>query len=217
MMIIPRFTPRHARSVASCASSFVKSHVSSNNGNSSQRSCRPQRSSRPCFRVAILTEDLCSFRWSDALGEHRLRRLGVQYHAIEKPFRNVERLRHLFSRFHFVYESKGRKLVLRPLSGFINQLEAGVLVHALELLLHLWGTVSRRSQWKPCSRRHPRNSPWSASRTSHASRLRSSGSIARRAFPVKTLLRRGLYHRAPVFVWIKGAFDFDRSLACGRK
>ena len=41
----------------------------------------------------------------------------------EKPFRNVERLCYLFSRFHFLYrhESQGRNLVLRPLSGFITQ------------------------------------------------------------------------------------------------
>ena len=84
-----------------------------------------QRSSHPGSRVAFLAGDFVSgtfhpipFNGQTHPARNRLRRLGVEHHAIEKPFRNVERLLHLFSRFHFLWhESKGRNLVLRALSG----------------------------------------------------------------------------------------------------
>ena len=135
---------------------------------------------------------------------NRLGRLEVQYHGIEKPFRNVERLCHLFSRFHFLsrHKSKGRNMVLRPLSGFINQLEAGLLVHALHLPLHLQRLGVSSSPMETMFASAPSKLPQSASRTSHPTRLSPQ---------VKTLLRCGLYHRAP-FV-----HNLDRSLPCGRK
>ena len=57
------------------------------------------------------------------------------------------------------HESKGRNLVLRALSGFIEQLEKHLLVHILHSRCTFRGTVSRRLQWEPCSSRHPRSSP----------------------------------------------------------
>ena len=140
-MIIPGFTLRHARTVASCASSSVKSHVSPN-------MATPRKG-----RVVTSMFSCCNLDWGFRSGHissiflSMARRTGRRTDLVGwessttqlKTFRNVERLRHLFSRFHFLsrHESKSRNLVLQPLSGFISQLEAGLLVHALQLPLHL--------------------------------------------------------------------------------
>ena len=114
--------------------------------NSSQRSCRPNA---PHIRVFVLHSQLgisfrahfidISFNGQTYPARDRLCRLGIEHHAIEKPFRNVEKPRHLFSRFHFMprHDSKGRNLVLQPLSDFKNQLEVHLLVHILQLPLHV--------------------------------------------------------------------------------
>ena len=131
-MIIPGFTLRHARTVASCASSSVKSHVPSNKATPRIGGVVP----------TLLTSrfSCCILDWGFRFGHissiflsngqthparNRLRRLGIEHHPIEKPFRNVERLRHVFSRFQFLsrHESMGRNLALRALSGFVNELE----------------------------------------------------------------------------------------------
>ena len=130
-MIIPGFTLRHTRTVPSCASSSVKSHVSSNKAT-------------PRVVPTLL-----------------------------KPFRDVERLCHLFSRFHLVsrHESMGRNLVFRPLSGFINQLETKLLVHALQLPLHLERHGVSLSPMGTMFASAPSKLPRSTCRTSHQSGL----------------------------------------------
>ena len=145
-MIIPGFTLRHARTVASCASSSVKSHISSNKAT--------PRKGRVVPTLLTSRFSCCNLDWEGSIRAHfvnipfdgqthptrnRLRRLEIQYHTIKKPIRNVERLCHLFSRFHFLsqHESKGRNLVLRPLSRFIKSIGDRPPVHALHLSLHL--------------------------------------------------------------------------------
>ena len=179
-MIIPGFALRHTRTVASCASSSVKSHVSSNKATSSQRSCRPNA---PHIQVFVLHSQLgisfrahfigISFNGQTHLARDRLRRLGIEHHAIEKPFRNVKKLCHLFSRLHFLsrHKSKGRNLVLWPLSGFIYQLETGLLVHALQLPLHVQRLGVSSSSMETMLASAPSKLSRPASRTSHPSRL----------------------------------------------
>ena len=101
-------------------------------GNSSQKVVS---STVPLIQILVLHSQLgisfraqfidISFNGQAHPARDRLRRLGIEHHAIEKPFRNVKKLCHLFSRLHFLsrHKSKGRNLVLRPLSDFINQLE----------------------------------------------------------------------------------------------
>ena len=212
-MIIPGFTLRHAR---------TKSHVSSNKAT--------PRKGRVVPTLLTSRFSCCNLDWRFRFGHissmfrsmARRTRRGTDFVGWEssttqltEPFRNVERLRYLFSRFHFLsrHDSKGRNLVLRPLSGFINQLEAGLLVHALQLpplearcLVVLTGNHVRVGTFET----------W-VCKSNIAPVQVALGSVARRAFPVKTLLRCGPYHRAPVSVWTKGAFDLDRSPPCGRK
>ena len=104
------------------------------------------------------------------------RLLGVQYHVIEKPFRNDERICYLFSRFHFLsrHESKDRNLVYRPLSGFINQIEASLLVHALQLPLHLQRHGVSSSPMETMFASAPSKLSRSASQKPHPSRLSPS-------------------------------------------
>ena len=143
-MVIPGFALQHARTVASCASSSVKSHVSSNKATPRKGRVVPSLL-RPGSRIAILTEDFdsgtfhrYSFRWPGT-------RRGTDFDGWEssttqlETLQECERLCHLFSRFHFLsrHESKSRNLVLRPLSGFIKQLETDLLVHAPQLPRYL--------------------------------------------------------------------------------
>ena len=130
-MIIPGFTLRHARTVASCASSSVKSHVSSNKAT--------PRKGRVVPTLLTSRFSCCNLDWGFRFGHissiflsmARRTQRGTDFVGWESsttqlktPFRNVERLCHLFSRFHFLsrHESKGRTLVLRPLSGFIKSI-----------------------------------------------------------------------------------------------
>ena len=178
-------------------------------GNSSQSSCRPNAPHIQVLVLPVLTGDFdsgiflrYSFRWPDAPGEVTdLVGWESSTTQLKNFFRNVERLCYLLSRFHFLsrHESKGRNLVLRSLSGFINQVggrppgprpsvapapfEARCLVvpdgnHVRVGTLETLPTACK-SNIAPVQ-------------------TESLGSIARRAFPAKTLLRRGLYHR-PLF------------------
>ena len=118
--------------------------------NSSQRSCRPNA---PHIQVLVLLAQLwisfraqfidISFNGETHPARDRRRRLGVQYHSIEGT---LKRSVTCSPRLHFLSQHKSnRNLVLWPLSGFINRLETDLLVHALQLHLHLKSTVSRRS------------------------------------------------------------------------
>ena len=115
-------------------------------GNSSQRSGRPNVLHILVFVLHFLLGNSfrahfidISFNGQTYPARYRLCRLGIKHHAIENNFRNVKKLCHLFSRLHFLSrrESKGRNLVLRPLSDFINQLKLHLLVHIHQLLLHV--------------------------------------------------------------------------------
>ena len=114
--------------------------------NSSQRSCRPNV---PHIQVLVLHSQLgisfrahvidISFNGQTHPERNRLCRLGIEQNAIENPFRNVKKLCHLFSRLKFLsrHKSKGRSMVLRPLSDIRNQLEVHFLVHILQLPLQV--------------------------------------------------------------------------------
>ena len=97
--------------------------------NSSQRSGRPNA---PRIRVFVLHSQLGIFRFghisSTILSMARRTRRGTDFVGgesstmqLKNPFRNVEKLCHLFSRLHFLSrrESKFRDLALRALSDFI--------------------------------------------------------------------------------------------------
>ena len=119
-----------------------------------------------------------------------------------------EKLCHLFSRLHFLsrHESKVRTLVLRALSGFINQPETDLMVHALQLPLHSpMGTMFASA---------PSKVPRSTSRTSHPSRLspevvlhvEHSGGGSAAAWPASSCSRvrvdkRGVRSRPVASLW----------------
>ena len=149
-------------------------------GNSSQRSCRPNA---PHIQVFMLHSQLgisfrgtfhrCSFRWPDAPGEEPTSSVGNRAPCnFKNPSGTFKELCQLFSRLHFLSrrESKGRNLVLRPLAGFICQLEVHLLVHTLSLPLHVQRHgVSSSSMGTTFAA--PSKFPRSTSRTSHPSRL----------------------------------------------
>ena len=145
-------------------------------GNSSHRSCRPNASNIQILRLVVLFRAHFIDIPSDGQthpARDRLRWLGIEHHTLEKSFRNVERLRHLLSRFHFLsrHDSKGRNLVLRALSGFIDQLEVHLLVHDLQLPLHVQGHGVSSSPTGTMFASAPSKLLRSTSRTTHPSRL----------------------------------------------
>ena len=165
-MIIPGFTLQHARTVASCASSSVTSHVSSNKATPRKGRVVPTLlASR--FSCCILD---CGFRLGhiSSMFLSMTTRRGTDFVGwessiiqLKNPSGMLKRLCHLFSRLHFLsrHESKGRNLALRALSGFIHQLETGLLVHAFQLAAPALLEARCLVKWEPCSRRHPRSPP----------------------------------------------------------
>ena len=149
-------------------------------GNSSQRSCRSNASHIQILRlrswlVVLFRAHFIDFSFDGQThpARDRLRRLGIEHHAIKKSFRNVERLRHLFSRFHFMsrHDAKCRNLVLKALSGFIGQLEIHLLVHLPQLPLHVQRHGVSSSPMRTMFASAPSKLSQSTSRTSHPSRL----------------------------------------------
>ena len=201
-MIIQGFTLQHARIVASCASSSVKSHVSSNKATPRKGRVVPKPlTSR--FSCCILD---CGFRFghitSILLSMTRRNWRGTE----KKPSGMLEKLCHLFSRLHFLsrHKSKGRNLVLRALSCFLNQLEADLLVHAFHLPLHVQKHGVSSSPMGTMFASAPAKLPQSTSRTSHPSRLNPVVVLHVEHSQKRAPLRRGLHHHAPVSVWTKG-------------
>ena len=179
-MIIPGFALRHARPVASCASSSAKSHVSSNKATPRKGRVVP----------TLLTSRFsgCVPGWWFCFGHissiflsmaRRTRRetdeVGWESSTMQskKSFRNVEKLRHLFSRIHLMsrHDSKGRNLVLKALSRFIGQLEIHLLVHLPQLPLHVQRHGVSSSPMGTMFASAPSKLSRSTSRTSHPSRL----------------------------------------------
>ena len=87
-------------------------------------------------------------------------------------FRKAERLRHLSSRCHPFsrHESRCCNLPLMALSSFINQLEAGLLVHAFQLPLHFRRHEVSSSPMRTMFSSSSSNLALSTRRTSHPSR-----------------------------------------------
>ena len=95
-------------------------------GNPLQRSCRLNAAQIQIF--ALCSCDNFPFNGQTHPMRDVLRRLGFERHPVKNPLRNAARLRHLDSQF-------------RPLSqhelGALSGLEAGLLVHAFQLRLHV--------------------------------------------------------------------------------
>ena len=127
-MIIPGYTLRHARTVASCASSSVKSHVSSNKATQSK--------DRVVQTLLTSMFSCCNLDWgfrfwhfsSRFLEMARRTHRGTDFVGWESSTTQLKYPSGMLKDSHFLsrHESKGRNLVLQPLSAFINQLEAGL-------------------------------------------------------------------------------------------
>ena len=167
-MIIPGFTLQHARSVASCASASVNSHISSNKATPRKGRVVPTllTSRFSCFILE------CGFRFghnsSIFLSMARRTRRGTDFVGWESSTTQLKNNSGMLKkkktlslvRLHFLsrHKSKGCNLVLHPLSGLISQKEIHLPVH-VSCTCTFRGTVSRRPHWEPCSRRHHRSSP----------------------------------------------------------
>ena len=150
-MIIPGFTLRHARTVASCASSSVKSHVSSNKAT-------------PCKGRVVPTLLTSMFSCCNLDWEFRFGHISSIFLSMA---RRTRRGTDLVGWVSLDTSPRAATGFSGPLSGFINQLGQRPSIAPCTFT----GSVSRRLQWKPCSRRHPRNSPGLQVETSHPSRL----------------------------------------------
>ena len=167
-MIIPGFTLRHARTVASCASSSVKSHVSSNKAT--------PRKSRVVPTLLTSRFSCCILDW------------GFRFGHISSMFLSMARRTRRATDFVGLDSStiqfKNPSGILKdsvtcsPDSTFCLGTSPRVAiwfsgrcpVSEINWRQASWstpfscpctfrGTVSRRPQWEPCSRRHPRSSP----------------------------------------------------------
>ena len=140
-----RFTLQHARTVASCASSSVKSHVSSNKATPRKGRVVP---TPPTSRFSC-----CNIDWEARFGHissiflsmARRTQRGTDFVGwepstmqLKNPSGMLKKLCHLFSRLHFL-----SRLVLQPLSGLINRQETppGPRLSAVPALLEAWYLV----------------------------------------------------------------------------
>ena len=122
------------------------------------------------------------------------------------------------------HESKGHNLVLRALSGFIDQLETSLLVHILQLPSHVQRHGVSSSPMGNMFASAPSKLPRSTSRTSYPSRL--GGEVVMHVEPSQWRLccgvaciimlpcpcgQRGVRSRPVAFLWTQALCDCSAS------
>ena len=178
-MIISGFALRHARTVASCASSSAKSHVSSNNAT--------HRKGRVVSTLLTSRFSCCVLDWGFRFGHIS----SIFLSTARRPRRGTDFVGWESSTMHLKNPSGLKDSVTcSPDSTFCLGTSPRVAIwfsgrcpdSRINWINTSWSTsftrpctfratVSHHLQWEPCSRRQPRSSRWSTSRTSHPSRL----------------------------------------------